>query len=591
MRRTRAISGMIVSVIVSAIVLLSRVQGIVVSTRANDQRAAADLSWWKKAVFYQIYPRSFQDSDGDGVGDLRGIISRLDYLKDLGIDCVWLSPICRSPMKDFGYDCSDGEDIDPIFGNLDDFKDLLDEVHNRSLKLIVDFVPGYTSDQHTWFRKSIKRIGKYTDYYVWDDGKLLPNGTRVPINNWLSLFGGSAWEWNDERQQYYYHVFIKEAPEMNHRNENVEWELKSLLRFWLDLGVDGFRADAVPNMVTVANLSWDEPLSGKDVPLYQDDYVIHVYTQHQPELVPIIKGWYDLLDEYTQQDGRERYMVLETYATHEQRNVLYSQGEANPFNFDLLQMSRPPKPQEINRTIMADYNDILPGKWPNFVLGNHDNTRVSKRNGAPYVDVYNMLLLTLWGTPTTYYGEEIGMLQAEVSWNETRDPWGLNYGPDRYQYVSRDPERSPMQWTDGPQAGFTTGNSTWLPLGVNYTVHNVKIQSEGPGQTSLKLYKQLVAIRRNKAFQEGTFKPLLVTDDVYAYVREFGDQRFLVVLNFGKAATVDLSPNDGQAGTAKAVTPSVVGIAQGDTVQLTSLKLGPGDGLILQLTKDQEIIG
>ncbi|KAH9488328.1 Maltase A1 [Bulinus truncatus] len=270
-------------------------------------------------------------------------------------------------------------------------------------------------------------------------------------------------------------------------------------------------------------------------------------------------------------------MVLETYASHETRNSLYAQGQGNPFNFDLLQMSRPPTTREVYTTIMAEYDNLLPGKWPNFVLGNHDNTRVSQRNGYQYVDAYNVLLLTLKGTPTTYYGEELGMLQADVSWNETKDPWGLNFGPDRYMYVSRDPERSPMQWTGGPEAGFTTGNSTWLPFGRNYTSLNVKVELETPGQTSLKLYKQLLVLRRNPAFTEGSFQTALVTDDVLSYLRQLDRDSFLVVLNLGKEATVDVSPFAGLSGTAVAVTPSVTTIKTGDDVSLSSLKLGAGD--------------
>ncbi|KAK6962994.1 maltase 1, partial [Biomphalaria glabrata] len=325
----------------------------------------------------------------------------------------------------------------------------------------------------------------------------------------------------------------------------------------------------------------------------QDDYLDHIYTQHQLEIAPILKGWYDLLHEYTLQDGRLRYMVLETYAPHSIRNSLYAQGQGNPFNFDLLQMSRPPTTREVYKTIMEEYINLLPGKWPNFVLGNHDNTRVSARNGYQYVDAYNMLLLTLKGTPTTYYGEELGMLQADISWNETKDPWGLNYGPDRYKQVSRDPERTPMQWTDGPNAGFTNGPSTWLPLGKNYTSLNVKVESETPGQTSLKLYKELLVLRKNPAFTEGSFKTALVTDDVLSYLRQLRNETFLVVLNFGKEATVDLSSFGGLSGTALALTPKITSWKKDDIVSLTSLTLGAGDGVVLRVKapSDSELIG
>ncbi|XP_059155316.1 maltase 1-like [Physella acuta] len=543
------------------VVFVQSADGYYVSRSADGRvivtpDASQNLTWWQKAVFYQIYPRSFKDSDVDGVGDIRGIISKLDYLVDLGIDCVWLSPVCRSPMKDFGYDCSDAGDIDPIFGDLDDFKDLVQAVHDKGLKLIVDFVPGYTSDQHVWFQKSVRREGKYTDFYVWDDGRLLDNGTRTPPNNWLSIFGGSAWQWNDQRQQFYYHVFIKEAPELNHRNLYVEWELKSLLRFWLDLGVDGFRADAIPNILTVANHSWNEPLSGKDVPPFQEDYLDHIYTQHQPEMAPILKGWYDLLAEYTSKDGLDS-MVLETYASHETRNSLYAQGAGNPFNFDLLQMSRPPTSREIFQTVMAEYGNLTQGKWPNFVLGNHDNTRVSARNGARYVDVYNMLVLTLWGTPTTYYGEELGMLQANITWEETVDPWGLNFGPDRYMFFSRDPERTPMQWTNDTTAGFTTGNSTWLPLAENYTLLNVQTESDSSRQSSLQLYKQLTTLRKNPVFLQGVFEEAIVDSNIVSYSRHLGAEKFLVVLNFGQQTTVDMTSFGGLMARTVVTSPGI----------------------------------
>ncbi|CAL1541289.1 unnamed protein product [Lymnaea stagnalis] len=575
------------------LVLLASTSGSLVSRQDDIAIATPDttqnLTWWQTAIFYQVYPRSFKDSDGDGVGDIRGIISELDYLKDLGIDCVWLSPVYKSPMKDFGYDISDYKDIDHIFGSIDDFRDLISEIHNRDLKFITDFVPGHVSVEHEWFKRSVKRDGKYTNYFIWSDGKVLANGTRVPPNNWLSVFGGSAWEWNEERGQYYFHAFATVQVDLNYRDENLQWEIKDTFRFWLDLGVDGFRIDAFSQLVESANTSLDEPLSGNDVPPNEYAYLKHVYTADQPESIPILASWYEVLQEYILKDGKERYMVVEIYATPQVRNRLYVTG-ASPFNFDLLSMSAKPTGQEILHMVMSEYDELPTGRWPNFVLGNHDNRRISHKYGAEYVNVYNTLLLTLWGTPTTYYGEELGMLEAEISWEDTVDPQGLGAGPLRYKQFTRDPERTPMQWTDGYQAGFTTGNTTWLPLAENYTQLNVKVENSSSEQTSLKLYRQLARLRKSQAFQTGVFKAALANDDILAYLRIGATKAYLVVLNVGRDTIVDLSRYAGDAGTPVAVTPGTRGVKEGVSVDLHALSLAPGDGLVLEVNRNHDYI-
>ncbi|KAI8770437.1 maltase 1 [Biomphalaria glabrata] len=540
------------------------------------------LTWWKTGVIYQVYPRSFKDSDGDGIGDIKGLISELDYFVYLGIDCIWLSPVYKSPMRDFGYDVSDFKDIDPIFGTIDDFKTLTQEVHNRGLKLITDFVPNHVSTDHEWFKKSVKRDGKYANYFIWHDGKRLSNGTVVEPNNWLSAFGGSAWQWNSERQEYYYHEFDPSQADLNYRDENLRWEMEDTLKYWLDLGVDGFRVDAFAPLYEVQNVSLDEPVSGLDVPASESDYLKHIYTTNQPESIPTLSKWYDIMNDYVQRDGQDRYMIVEVFSTVDIRNRVYVTG-ACPFNFDLLHMSDAPTGREILDTIMNEYSHLPTGKWPNFVLGNHDSRRISHKYGSQYVNVYNMLLLTLWGTPTTYYGEELGMLEAVISWADTVDPAGRNAGPERYQNFTRDPERSPMQWTPGYQSGFTKGNSTWLPLALNHTLLNVQTERESQEQTTLKLYKELVALRKKQAFQTGKFKVSHVDDDIVCYTREGAFDQYLVILNFGHSAISDLRICGATSATVAALTPGVTSTAAGQRVQLELLILKSGHGIILRL--------
>ncbi|BFZ00897.1 hypothetical protein BsWGS_03935 [Bradybaena similaris] len=436
--------------------------------------AQSALPWWKTSIVYQVYPRSFMDSNNDGVGDLKGIQSKLDYFKNLGVKSFWLSPVYKSPMNDFGYDISDFKAIDPIFGTDQDMDDLIKAAHAEGLYVIMDFVPGHTSTEHEWFQKSVKREGNYTDYYIWNNGTTLSNGTRVAPNNWLSVFGYSAWEWNQDRQQYFYHAFLPTQADLNYRNPIVQEEMKNVLRFWLDKGVDGFRVDAIEKLYEVANVSLNEPPSGQNVSTFQYEYLNHTYTSNQPETIDTVTSWCNVLKEYEAKDNKSRYAIIELYAEPQVRNKLYETG-GNPFNFDLVDLPGNSTGTQLRDQVQREYTNLPSGKWPNFVLGNHDRRRVSHKFGPQYVDVYNMLLLTLWGTPTTYYGEEIGMLEGIISWNQTVDPWGRNYGEERYQEFSRDPERTPMQWTGGYQAGFTNASTTWLPLGQNYTTINVQV--------------------------------------------------------------------------------------------------------------------
>ncbi|CAG5116625.1 unnamed protein product [Candidula unifasciata] len=519
--------------------------GLLVVSLVAAEGSGEDVSWWQSSIVYQVYPRSFKDSDGDGVGDIPGIISKLDHFTYLNVDTFWLSPVYKSPMRDFGYDISDFRDIDPLFGTLDDFDELIQKAHDKGISVLMDYVPGHTSTDHEWFQKSANREGNYTNYYVWNDGIKLDNGTYVAPNNWLSVFGGSAWAWHSVRKQFYYHAFIPEQADLNYRDENVQREMKDVLRFWMDRGVDGVRVDAIEKLYEVENVSLDEPVSGQNVTPFQYEYLDHIYTSNLPETIPTVAAWYEVLQEYAKKDGKDRYMVVELYAKPAVRNTLYETG-ANPFNFDLIDLTPNPTGYEIRDQILNEYDNLPSGKWPNFVLGNHDRRRVSHKFGPQYVDVYNMLLLTLWGTPTTYYGEEIGMLEGIISWEQTVDPWGRNYGKDEFENFSRDPERTPMQWNGGYQAGFTTGNSTWLPLGEDWQTVNVQNQMESEELTSIQVYKQLAELRQKPAFLTGAF--------------QCDHEKYLVILNVGKEeATVDLSSySDGEpTATVIAVTPGM----------------------------------
>lgn len=485
----------------------------------------SDLSrplWWQNGVIYQIYPRSFQDSNGDGVGDIQGIISRLDYLQWLGIDCVWLSPIFSSPMADFGYDISDYRGIHPLFGTMDDFDQLLNEVHKRGMKLLLDLVPNHTSDQHPWFLESRSSgDNPKRNWYIWHDGK---EDGSLP-NNWLSVFGGHAWEWDETTQQYYYHAFLKEQPDLNWRNPEVQEAMFDVMRFWLEKGIDGFRVDVMWHMIKDEQLRDNPPFPGspfeaKDL-IY--DHFTPVYSTDQPEVHDIVRKMRALTDEF---DGR--VLIGEIYLPIHKLVTYYGQdnnGAHLPFNFQLLTL-----PWDASQIAMAidEYEGALPaGGWPNWVLGNHDKPRISSRVGRGQAEVAALLLLTLRGTPTIYYGDEIGMSDVPIPMDEIVDPQGLNM-PDLN--VSRDPSRTPMQWTGEINAGFSV-HKPWLRLPYNSGRVNVEIQKNDPHST-LAFYRKLIQIRKESpALNVGSYSPVYTDQQLISYIREWQDERFLIILN------------------------------------------------------------
>jgi alpha-glucosidase len=480
--------------------------------------------WWQRGTIYQVYPRSFQDSNGDGVGDLPGIVSRLDYLRWLGVDAMWISPIYPSPMKDFGYDVADYTGVHPLFGTMADFERLVREAHGRDLKVILDFVPNHSSDRHPWFAESrASRGNAKRDWYIWRD----PAPGGGPPNNWLSCFGGSAWELDEATGQYYYHAFLKEQPDLNWRNPQVVDAMLDVLRFWLDRGVDGFRVDVLWHLVKDAGFTDNPPNERWQEGMDPYQQVVPLHTTDRPEVHDIIRRMRKLFDRY-----HDRVLIGEIYLPVERLVQYYGSqlgGAHLPFNFQLI--NAPWDARHIERMI-AEYEAALPeGGWPNWVLGNHDQHRIASRIGIAQARVAAMLLLTLRGTPTMYYGDEIGMRDVPIPPDRVQDPFEKNV-PGRG--LGRDPERTPMQWNAQPRAGFTTGEP-WLPIDERYREVNVEAARADP-RSMLALYHQLITLRRGEpALEIGRFEPVESHGDVLAYVRRAREAEgvFLVALNLG----------------------------------------------------------
>jgi alpha-glucosidase len=482
---------------------------------------AQQHEWWQQGTIYQIYPRSFQDSNGDGVGDLAGILSRLDYLEWLGVDAVWLSPIYPSPMADFGYDISDYVGIDPLFGTLDDFDHLMSEVHRRGMKLVLDFVPNHTSDQHAWFKESrSSRDNPKRDWYIWRDSA--PGGR--PPNNWLSNFGGDAWQLDPATGQYYYHAFLKEQPDLNWRNPELQQAMLNVLRFWLDRGVDGFRVDVIWHIVKDDQFRDNLPDPGYKPTQAPHRKLLATYNTDRPEVHDIIGKMRKVLDEYD-----DRMMVGEVYLPLERMVTYYgSKGDGVhlPFNFQLIEL---PWHARAIADAIDRYEALLPSYgWPNWVLGNHDNPRIATRVGCDQARVAAMLLLTLRGTPTLYYGDEIGMHNVAIPPERVQDPFeknvpGLGLG--------RDPCRTPMQWSAGENAGFSNA-APWLPLANDFSKINVEAAMQDV-HSQLNLNRRLIELRRREpALAIGQYVAVQAYGDLLAYRRQLDDEhRFMIVLN------------------------------------------------------------
>lgn len=527
--------------------------------------------WWKDGVIYQIYPRSYQDTNGDGIGDLAGITSRLDYVRELGVDAIWVSPFYPSPMADFGYDVSNYTDVDPIFGTLDDFDRMVDGVHQRGLKLILDFVPNHSSNQHPWFLESrSSRQNPRRDWYLWRDPA--PGG-GVP-NNWMSHFGGSAWTLDETTGQYYMHSFLAAQPDLNWRNPEVREAIYSAMRFWLDRGADGFRMDVLWLLIkddqfrsNPENPDWTPGSNsyGSTLPLYTSD---------RPETHEIVREMREVLNAYP-----ERVLIGEIYLPLTKLVTYYGvdpntqdlHGADLPFNFHLIQT--PWKADNIARLI-RNYEGLLPpGAWPNWVLGNHDQPRLATRVGESQARVAAMLLLTLRGTPTLYYGDELGLEDATIAPDQVQDPAEKNQPGIG---MGRDPERAPMPWDGSAQAGFTTGKP-WLPFSPHAQERSVATEAAQP-RSVLALYRKLLELRRQRVtLHAGDVAEVQAEGEVLSYRRlgEEGEPSLLVLLNMS---------DEVQATTVPRGKILLTTILDGDGAEVEgAFTLEAGEGVVLEL--------
>ncbi|XP_005175974.2 maltase A3-like [Musca domestica] len=586
--------------LISLLKILLEIEGCTgpggISTSSTPEK-----DWWQVSQFYQIYPRSFKDSNGDGIGDLKGIISKLSYLKEIGVNATWLSPIYVSPMADFGYDIANFFDIQPEYGSLEDFDELIKEANKLGLKIIMDFVPNHSSDENVWFQKSVNREKGYEDYYVWHDGYVDENGQRQPPSNWLQAFRGSAWEWNEKRQQYYLHQFAVKQPDLNYRNPDVVAQMKRVLTYWLDRGVAGFRVDAVPWMFEVlpnatTGLYPDEPLSG----LYPDDplnfdYLSHIYTQDQPETIDMVYQWRQLLDDYQRIHGGEtRVLMIETWSNINEVMKLYGnrtrQGAQIPFNFQFIAGGH----ADLDNTdlgadgfvnIIGKWMDNMPaGKTANWVMGNHDRSRVGTRYGDKRIDLMNMLQMFLPGASVTYMGEEIGMIDTPLSWEESVDPAACNADPETYDQFSRDPERTPFQWSTEANAGFSTNESTWLPVNPYYLVTNVETERAKP-KSHLNVYKQMSELRQTRTLQYGSLKYGNVGENILAIKRSLpGEKTYILLANVsGHAKTVDVTDVIKASGKFKVKIVNIISNRkEGYEISLDNVYLSGNEAIIVE---------
>jgi alpha-glucosidase len=540
--------------------------------------------WWRHGVVYQVYPRSFQDSNGDGIGDLPGITSRLDHLNDgtpssLGIDAIWLSPFYRSPMADFGYDVADYRDVNPDYGTLADFDELLRQAHRRAIRVIVDFVPNHTSDQHPWFLESrSSRANPKRNWYIWRDPRPGPGppGQRPP-NNWRSVFRrvGPAWTFDERTGQSYLHSFLPQQPDLDWWNPEVRRAMGDVLRFWLERGVDGFRIDVAHKMARDPELL-DNP-EDLDAPgaARRDE-------AWEPEVHDILRGFRQILDGYA-----DRMAVGEVFILDPRRMARYYGGLGGgpldelhlAFNFSFL---RQPWSAEAFRGAVDAFESVLPpGAWPDYTLSNHDNPRARSRydphdradpgRAGRRARVGMLMLLTLRGTPFLYYGEEIGQADGEVPPDSVVDVDG------------RDPERTPMQWDGSPGAGFTTGQP-WLPIGAEAGHVNVAAQQDDPG-SMLSFTRRAIWYRRGSpALRAGSFRALDLGPGAFGFLRETADrQRTLVILEFeGRARRLDARPAlSANHGARIALSTDVDRPVE--AVSLGALDVGPDEGLVIEL--------
>jgi alpha-glucosidase len=527
--------------------------------------------WWRHAVFYELYPRSFADSNDDGIGDLNGITAKLDYLKDLGIDAIWITPCFPSPQVDFGYDVSDYEQIDPMYGTLADFDRLVAEAKKRDIRIVLDLVVNHTSDKHAWFVDSrSSKTSVHRDWYIWRDGK-----DGQPPNNWLSIFGSPGWKLDPATNQYYYHYFYPEQPDLNWRNPLVEKAILDVTRYWYKRGVAGFRLDAVDTLFEDPQLTDNPPAPGTDE--YGRPRQNEINNKKLPEVHDALKKLRKAADEYG------AVLVGETWTSNiAELEAYYGNGDEVQLPMDFM-FGRVDKlsPVEFRKQIAAV--NAAAG-WPTYVISNHDMPRSWNRYGEgthndAIAKMMAALYLTLRGTPIMYYGEELGMENNDPkSRDEVQDPIGRIGWPKE---KGRDGERTPMQWAAGANAGFSKAKP-WLPVPASASTKNVAAELKDPASV-LNFYRALLALRRSEAvLREGEYAPLAEQNDkILAYLRRTRDDQVLVALNMSP------TPQTLKTGLAKGSGHALVGTlrAKGTVIALDEIALAPFEAVLVEAGK------
>ena len=538
--------------------------------------------WWKNTVFYQVYPRSFMDANGDGIGDLKGITSKLEHFKDAGIGAIWLSPIYASPMVDFGYDISDFRKIDENYGTMADLEELTKKAKELGIKIIMDLVPNHTSDKHQWFIDAMKGNPKYTKYYVLAPGK----DVNKPPNNWISVFSNSAWKYIPDLDLWYFHQFEYRQPDLNYVNKDVQKEMEEIITFWLDKGIDGFRIDAVPHLYEDDELK-DEPKSNTPGAVEGKDYTYldHIYTKDDPRTYDLVKSWRAVVDKYADEKNQDEKVILtEAYTSLVNTTKYYNYGSHVPFNFNfIMNVNVASKPSEFKKVI-EDWMASMPeGGVANWVMGNHDRSRTATRYPGR-ADQMTMLAMILPGIAVTYNGEEIAMEdKLDITWEETKDPQACNAGKEHYKEQSRDPNRTPFQWDDTTNAGFSTAKKTWIPVHSNYKTLNLAKQKKD-AVSHYKLYQKLTELRNNEALQTGSLEVQITNEDVLAVIRYGINETVTLLINFQDSTekVVDLGGLTRNHTKHTAYVSSIGSKTEwGSTLDPTAIKLQAKESLVL----------
>ena len=566
--------------IIAAVPLQTQEARQTVSDR-SDTPSSSD-PWWKHAVIYEIYPRSFQDSNGDGIGDINGITSRLDYLKDLGVDAIWITPMYPSPQIDFGYDIADYEKIDPQYGTMADFDHLSSEAHKRNIRIIMDWVPNHTSDQNPWFLESrSSRDNPKRDWYIWRDGK----GPGQPPNNWQSWFGHSAWTYDQKTGQWYYHYFYVQQPDLNWRNPEVRKAMYGVLRFWLDKGASGFRMDAVSRLFEDPNLHDDPILPGTNA--FGDPNIQHKYTDDLPEVHDVLREIRSLADQYpgnpvliSEADEPTIKDLMKMYGVNNDEVQL-------PMDFQVADVNKLSAPRF--RELLDDIEFNPHDGQPYFFFSNHDQSRTWDRYGDgvhndQIAKLMAALLLTTRATPQMYYGEELGMsTNTPTRIEDVKDPVGRTGWP---KDKGRDGERTPMQWNDSKDAGFSTADKTWLPIPLSAAQYNVEVERRDP-DSIFNFYKRLIALRRElPALRDGSYVAVNRDDpNVLAYLRKGlnGSQSVLVALNMSAHPQMVSFRLAGFGVSGSSLRVLVAAPKQSDQLPLDKISLEPFAVLVAQV--------